>query len=58
MTTDSQSSMGKRAMGEKDLLNLVDAFIQSKVLMTAYRLNVFTLLAREPMAIGEALKTL
>lgn len=50
--------MGKRAMGEKDLLNLVDAFIQSKVLMTAYRLNVFTLLAREPMAIGEALKTL
>lgn len=58
MTTNGKPSMGNKAMGEKDLLNLVDAFIQSKVLMTAYRLNVFTLLAREPMVIGEALKKL
>lgn len=53
MTDDSQ-----QPMGEKDLLNLIDAFIKSKVLMTAYRLNLFTLLAREPMAVGEALERL
>jgi len=45
-------------MDERDLLSLVDAFIKSKVLMTAYRLDVFTLLAREPMGIDQVLARL
>ena len=40
--------------GEKLLLDLLDGFLKSKVLMTAYRLDLFTA-AREPIA-REALR--
>ncbi len=45
-------------MGERELLVLLDAFIKSKVLMTAYRLDVFTLLARESMTTEQVLRRL
>jgi demethylspheroidene O-methyltransferase len=44
--------------GEKLLLSLLDGFIQSKLLMTAFRLDLFTLLADRPLARPEILARL
>ena len=44
--------------GEQHILGLVDAFIKSKVLMTAYHLDVFSVLAREPLPASEAIQRL
>lgn len=52
MTDDNHRS------GEKRILDLVDGFIKSKVLMSAYRLDVFTLLAKERLTEQEAIAKL
>jgi demethylspheroidene O-methyltransferase len=44
--------------GEKQILKLLDGFLESKVLMTAFELDVFTLLERERLPMAAALERL
>lgn len=44
--------------GERHLLDLLDGFLESKVLMTAFRLDVFTVLAAAPLSRPELLARL
>jgi demethylspheroidene O-methyltransferase len=52
------SSTDQKPTGERRLLDRVDAFVKSKVLMCAYHLDVFTLLARERLTADEAIRRL
>ena len=52
------SSTNHTLTGERKILDLVDAFIKSKVLMCAYHLDVFTLLAREGLTADDAIRRL
>lgn len=44
--------------GEKLLLRLLDGFLESKALMTAFKLGVFTLLSNESLSMADALRRL
>jgi len=52
------STAPDKPTGERKILDLVDAFIKSKVLMSAYHLDVFTVLSREAATVDEALHRL
>lgn len=55
--SDERTGAGKGAAeGEKQILRLLDGFLESKVLMTAFELDVFTALERERLPMAAALE--